>query len=659
MDCIIISEDDEWAQQLEAKLSQANIQAARNTSKSSLTTEDTLYLVDAANRQPDIADCSKRIVLFTDQPNEQSVVQLPRTNAPQWLLNHLGIGSKGLPTNCGSTSSEGQIIVDNNGVILSINENMSSCLSGAAEQWENTYLDEIFPELTDKTNHPVRRQLNKLCHQGQPCSGHLFAAKNSLGRNRYLEVNVSKLIGNRFLLSCRDVTQRTSSHNAMRHKARFDALTGLANRQLLMDRLRMALARSKRFQRQLAVMYVDLDHFKPINDTWGHAAGDAILREAGARMKDTVREIDTVARLGGDEFIVVIEDLQDHRDAGTIAENILNALSNIFSWQQHEFNIGCSIGITISDSDNEDANSLIEKADLALYRAKSKGRQRFEFCTSELTAQARYKMVLQEGLQQALQENQLELHFQPIASTDSNTIEGAEVLLRWQHPKVGTVPPKDFMPLLEQTGLIIPVGEWLIEKACKQWVQWKEIGLIHKNARMSINISNCQFSSQQLISHIQRITSNLDMPKNTLALEISEELLSSDQNGIEDSFKRLETSGINIFVDDFGLGNTSINSLSKFNLTAIKLEKPLIESLSNTQGENSLMAFSALAHSLNISMIAEGIDDKSQLKILSESGVDSYQGYSFCVPMNASNFEGFISKYNNVKKTIGQNPSYI
>ena len=251
----------------------------------------------------------------------------------------------------------------------------------------------------------------------------------------------------------------------MRHKARFDALTGLANRQLLMDRLRMALARSKRFQRQLAVMYVDLDHFKPINDTWGHAAGDAILREASLRMKDAVREIDTVARLGGDEFVIVIEDLKDHRDAGVIAKHVLTALSQVFCWQQHEFYIGCSIGIAISSDDKEDANKLIEKADLALYRAKNNGRQRFEFCTPELTAQARYKLVLQEGLQQALAENQLQLYFQPIASTRDNRIEGAEVLLRWLHPKVGMVPPKDFIPLLEQTGLIIPVGEWLIEKA--------------------------------------------------------------------------------------------------------------------------------------------------------------------------------------------------
>jgi len=646
MDCIIISEDDTWAQQLEAKLSHANIQVARHSNKSYPTTEATLYLVDAANRQPDIADCGKRILLFTDQPNAQNVLQLPRTNAPQWLLNHLGMGSKGLPETYAGSSTEGQIIVNDSGKILNINESMAICLSGLADDWHNTALTNIFPELTSKTNYPIRRQLTKLCHQGQPCRGQLFSAKNKNGHNRYFEISVNQLVGARFLLHCRDVTQRTSSHNAMRQKARFDALTGLPNRQLLMDRLRMALARSKRFQRQLAVMYVDLDHFKPINDTWGHAAGDAILREASIRMKEAVREIDTVARLGGDEFIIVIEDLKDHRDAGIIADNILSTLAKHFSWRQHEFHIGCSIGITLSDDSKEDANRLIEKADLALYRAKSKGRQRFEFCTPDLTAQARYKMVLQEELHKALQENQLELHFQPIVSTDNQIIEGAEVLLRWQHPKVGMVSPKDFVPLLEQTGLIIPVGEWIIEKACQQWVQWKTTGLIQTSARMSINISNCQFASPQLISYIQRITSRLNMPINTLALEINEELLNSDRNGIAESFKQLTNSGINIIIDDFGLGTTSINSLSKFNLTAIKLEKPLIQSLSDTEGDNSLMAFSALAHSLNISMIAEGIDDQNQLESLIESGVDSYQGYSFCVPMNALNFENFISNHN-------------
>jgi diguanylate cyclase (GGDEF)-like protein len=652
MDCIIISEDDEWAQQLEAKLSQANIQVARHSSKSYPTTEGTLYLVDAIGRQPDIADCGKRILLFTDQPNEQNILQLPRTHASRWLLNHLGIGYQGLPLTLGASCTEGQIIVNDQGCILSINDAMAACLSGLVEQWQNTPLAQIFPELTEKANYPIRRQLNKLCQQDQPCSGQLLAAKNSLGRNRHLEVCVSKLVGGRFLLNCRDVTQRTSSHNAMRHKARFDALTGLANRQLLMDRLRMALARSKRFQRKLAVMYIDLDHFKPINDTWGHAAGDAILREASLRMKDAVREIDTVARLGGDEFVIVIEDLKDHRDAGVIAKHILNALAKVFCWQQHEFYIGCSIGISISSNDKEDANSLIGKADLALYRAKNKGRQRFEFCTPELTAQARYKLVLQDGLQQALQEDQLQLYFQPIASTENNQIEGAEVLLRWLHPKVGMVPPKDFIPLLEQTGLIIPVGEWLIEKACQQWVHWKTIGLLNEQARMSINMSNCQFSSQQLISCIQRITSKLDMPANTLALEINEELLLSDPSRLQASFTQLNYSGVDIIIDDFGLGNTSIHSLSKFKLTAIKLEKPLIESLSNANGKNSLSAFSALAHSLNIAMIAEGVDDSNQLEALSKSGVDSYQGYSLCAPMDATDFEQFIKNQNEVENKL-------
>ena len=652
MDCIIISEDDEWAQQLEAKLSQVSIQVARHSNKSYSTTEDTLYLVDAIGRQPDIGDCGKRILLFTDEPNEHSVLQLPRTHASRWLLNHLGIGYQGLPPTLGASSSEGQIIVNAQGCILNISETMAICLAGLSDHWQNQPIDQIFPELTDKANYSVRRQLNKLCQQAQPCRGELLAAKNSLGRSRHLEVCTQKLIGDRFLLNCRDVTQRTCSHNAMRHKARFDALTGLANRQLLMDRLRMALARSKRFQRQLAVMYVDLDHFKPINDTWGHAAGDAILREASLRMKDAVREIDTVARLGGDEFVIVIEDLQDHRDAGVIAEHVLNALAKVFCWQQHEFHIGCSIGISISSNDKEDANSLIEKADLALYRAKNNGRHRFEFCTPELTAQARYKLVLQDGLQQALQENQLQLYFQPIASTENNRIEGAEVLLRWLHPKVGMVPPKDFIPLLEQTGLIIPVGEWVIEKACQQWAQWKANGLLDEQARMSINISNCQFATQQLISCIQRITSKLNMSANTLALEVNEELLGNNQARLQTNFEQLNRSGINIIIDDFGLGNTSIHSLSKFNITAIKLEKPLIASLVNAEGENSLSAFSALAHSLNINMIAEGIDDQNQLESLARSGVDSYQGYSLCVPMDALDFEQFISKKNKTKNNL-------
>jgi len=652
MDCIIISEDDTWAHKLEASLSQVNVNSCRHSSKSYPTTEDTLYLVDGIGRQPDIADCGKRILLFTDDPCEQTVLQLPRTNAERWLLNHLGLGNQGLPLAWGASATEGQIIVNDKGYILSINESMAQCLSSIIENWPDKELHHIFPDLVDKSHHSIKRQLIKLCEKGQPCCGQLLAAKNSNGRTRYLEVCASKLVGGRFLLNCRDVTQRTSSHNAMRQKARFDALTGLANRQLLMDRLRMALARSKRFQRQLAIMYIDLDHFKPINDTWGHAAGDAILREASQRMQNTVREIDTVARLGGDEFVIVIEDLKDLRDAGIIAKHLLTALGEVFHWQSHEFHIGCSIGISISEGDSDDANKLIENADLALYRAKHMGRQRFEFCTPELTAQARYKLVLQEGLQQALSDNQLQLYYQPIASTSSGKIQGAEVLLRWIHPKVGMVPPKDFIPLLEQTGLIIPVGEWIIEQACQQWSHWKQQGLLEKAALLTLNISACQFSSQQLIDCIENIVSKFEIPAKTLALEVSEELLNTNPKRLGESFSQLNKMGVDIIVDDFGLGSTSLHSLSKYTLSAIKLEKPLLASLSKNKGPNSLQAFSYLAHSLNVNMIAEGIDDPKQLETLADAAIDSYQGYSLSPALSGYEFEKFMLEQNKSEKKM-------
>jgi diguanylate cyclase (GGDEF)-like protein len=652
MDCIIISEDDTWAHKLEASLSQVNVNSCRHSSKSYPTTEDILYLVDGIGRQPGITDGGQRILLFTDDPCEQSVLQLPRTNAERWLLNHLGLGNQGLPLAWGASATEGQIIINDHGQIISINETMALCLSSMVENWLGKELHHIFPELVDNAHFSIKRQMNKMCEESQPCCGQLLAAKNSSGRTRYIEVCASKLVGGRFLLNCRDVTQRTSNHNAMRQKARFDALTGLANRQLLMDRLRIALARSKRFQRQLAIMYIDLDHFKPVNDTWGHAAGDAILREASQRMQNTVREIDTVARIGGDEFVIVIEDLKDLRDAGIIAKHLLTALSEVFHWQSHEFHLGCSIGISISEDENDDANKLIEKADLALYRAKHMGRQRFEFCTPELTAQARYKLVLQEGLQQALSDNQLQLYYQPIASTSSGEIQGAEALLRWIHPKVGMVPPKDFIPLLEQTGLIIPVGEWIIEQACQQWNQWKQQGLLEENALLTLNISACQFSSQQLIICIKNTVSKFNMPAKTLALEVSEELLNTNPKRLSDSFSQLNKIGVGIIVDDFGLGSTSLHSLSKYSLSAIKLEKPLLASLSKDKGPNSLQAFSYLAHSLNVNMIAEGIDDQKQLETLANAAIDSYQGYSLSPALCGDEFEEFMIEQNKLEKNL-------
>ena len=261
-------------------------------------------------------------------------------------------------------------------------------------------------------------------------------------------------------------------------------------------------------------------------------------------------------------------------------------------------------------------------------------------------------MVLQEGLQQALSDNQLQLYYQPIASTTSGKIQGAEVLLRWIHPKVGMVPPKDFIPLLEQTGLIIPVGEWIIEQACQQWTSWKQSDLLAADALMTINISTCQFSSQQLLTCIRQNIKSLNIPPNTLAFEVSEELLSNNHQRLSDTFAQLNQIGVDIIIDDFGLGSTSVHSLSRYKLSAIKLEKPLLESLSKEKDSNSLKAFSALAHSLNINIIAEGIDSQNQLETFATAGLDSYQGYSLSPALTADDFKHFIlAKNENTKET--------
>ena len=643
MDCVIISEDENWAQQLEAKLNGANVLNCRHPNTSQSITENTLFLIDSADRSPDIADYGKRIILFTDDPNPHEVMQLPRSNGAQWLLNHLGLNNNGLPVALSSQTTEGQLLVDMRGKVLAANEALTECLAGNETDWLDCDISSIFPELTDKPTYPIRRHLQRLCVQNQPCCGQVLEAQNINGRQRYLEVCARQMPGERFLLTCRDVTQRTSSHKAMRQKARYDALTGLANRQLLMDRLRMALARSKRFERQLAVMYIDLDHFKQINDTWGHAAGDAVLREASQRMKDTVREIDTVARLGGDEFVILIEDLKDHRDAAGIAEHLLEKLQQTFHWQNHEFNIGGSIGIAIS-SDQEDANQLLEKADLALYRAKNQGRNTFEFCTSELSAQARYKLVLQEGLKHALADDQLQLYFQPIASAKDGKVTGAEVQLRWLHPKVGMVSPKDFIPLLEQTGLIIPIGSWIIRQACQQWQGWQQQQLLDDKAVMTLNISNCQFHSQQLLDVLQDCIEQYQIAPSTLALEVSETLLLSDNQDLKHAFQKIRTLGVAIIMDDFGMGSTSFHSLAAFNLTGIKIERPLLDTLTSLDKQRSLKAFIGFAHSLNLEVIAEGIDQPELASLCQKTNMDAYQGYIYAAPMAGREFEAFLQE---------------
>ncbi|MCF5710012.1 EAL domain-containing protein [Pseudomonas syringae] len=443
-----------------------------------------------------------------------------------------------------------------------------------------------------------------------------------------------------------DISERKASEERIHRLAYYDALTHLPNRTLFQDRLHSALQQAERQQAWVVLMFLDLDRFKPINDSLGHAAGDRMLQEMATRLLACVTDDDTVARMGGDEFTLLLQpgptrESALHR-AVHVAEKILTSLVTPFVLEGREFFVTASIGIALSPQDGHELSQLMKNADTAMYHAKERGKNNFQFYQADMNASALERLELESDLRHALEQREFTLYYQPQFSGDGKRLTGAEALLRWRHPRRGLVPPNDFIPVLEELGLVVEVGDWVLTEACSQLKQWHQAKV--RVPKVSVNISARQFSDGQLGKRIASILDNTGLSPACLELELTESILMREVNEAMQILDGLKNLGLSIAVDDFGTGYSSLNYLKQFPIDVLKIDRTFVDGLpSGEQDAQIARAIIAMAHSLNLAVIAEGVETQEQLDFLREHGCDEVQGYLFGRPMPASQFEAQFS----------------
>jgi diguanylate cyclase (GGDEF)-like protein len=427
--------------------------------------------------------------------------------------------------------------------------------------------------------------------------------------------------------------------------AHYDSLTGLANRDFFHTTLSKSLLRAKRNNQALGLMFLDLDHFKEINDTLGHAAGDYLLISVTKRLQSCVRETDTIARLGGDEFTIILDSIQQSENAGMVAGKILLALAEPFLISNHQVNISSSIGIALYPKDATNLEEMIKYADTAMYKAKEKGRNNYQYFTEDLNAEVAKTMALKNDLRKAIKQNQLFLHYQPKVNTNNKAIVGAEALLRWQHPTRGLIPPVEFIPIAEQSGLIDDIGAWVIKEAISQNHKWREKQL--KPIFMAINLSAKQFEKRDFVNLIERELLDINMEASSLELEITESLLMKEEQLAQDILRELNDKGHKISIDDFGTGYSSLTYLKRFTVNSLKIDRSVIKDITSNQDDAEIVkAIIAMAHALRLIVIAEGVEEQKQLAFLQLHNCDEIQGYLFSKPVSAEEFENLLRQEN-------------
>ncbi len=444
-----------------------------------------------------------------------------------------------------------------------------------------------------------------------------------------------------------DITERKHAEEKMHYLAMYDALTGLPNRQLFHEQLELVVARARRNGERVAAMFIDLDRFKRINDTLGHATGDMLLREVSVRLNNCVRTNDRVgrdgkldasegqvARLAGDEFTVTLDTLREPQDAARVARRILAELSRPFMLSGQEVVVTASIGIAVYPADGEEAEILLKNADVAMYQAKSLGRNTYQFFAGEMNSAAVEKLRLENDLRRAMERGQLSLHYQIKIDARDGGIVGVEALMRWRHPELGMVPPVTFIPIAEDIGLIISFGEWVLEEACRQSKAWRDAGL--PRVTMAVNFASPSFRQPDLVEQVALALRRHGVPSAELCIEATESILMRDADATMTTLKQLRELGVKLSIDDFGTGYSSLSYLRRFPIDQLKIDRSFVNELAvNSDDAAIINAIASLARSLNLDVVAEGVETVEQARLLAEQGCHIMQGYFFSKPVPA------------------------
>ena len=428
------------------------------------------------------------------------------------------------------------------------------------------------------------------------------------------------------------------------HQALHDALTGLPNRVLFLDRVEHALDRNRRRDSSVAVLFIDLDNFKGVNDTFGHAAGDDLLRGTAMRLKPLLRTSDTCARLGGDEFAIVLEDVDSVDTARLVAERVLGALRTTFSVDSREVFVGASVGIAVAHV-TETAAEVVRNADLAMYMAKSSGKHRAVVFETSMHAAVVRRVELEQDLRMAVERGELLLNFQPIVALDSGMIAGLEALVRWQHPRLGLVPPLDFIAIAEQSDLILSIGRWVLREACQACVRWERSPQSVTGLSVTVNVSGREVREPRYLEHVREALAFSGLPAHRLVLEVTENVLIGNDSATIQSLRALKELGVLLAIDDFGTGYSSLSYLQQFPVDIIKIDKSFIDRLGAPGGESPLSrAVVTLGNALSIRTVAEGIETSDQLTRLRELGCPYGQGYLFAKPLPANGVTPWLNR---------------
>lgn len=464
--------------------------------------------------------------------------------------------------------------------------------------------------------------------------------------SRGLAVRNEQNVAIRLAGSLTDITEHKAAENKLQHDAHHDALTGLPNRAMLMERLSRSLERTKHNNNYLfAILFIDLDRFKIINDSLGHLAGDKLLHCITKRLIEVTRPEDMVARLGGDEFVVLLESLKEKNQVASIAARVLKHISAPIDLGGDEVYTTASIGVAFASPVYERAETLLRDADIAMYRAKTAGKARFEIFDPEMHTRAVSLLHLENDLRRAIQRNELLLHYQPIVSLENGEMIGFEALARWHHPQRGTIPPNEFIPVAEDTGLIIPIGEWVLREACRQMRAWEMMYEAMPPLMISVNLSGRQLEQPDLVEMIEAVLAETEMNPNYLRLEITESIIMQNAEKTIEKIERIRALGIRISIDDFGTGYSSLSYLHRFPIDTLKVDRSFINSINDdTENSEIVRSIIMLAHNLGIEVIAEGVETREQLNYLQEMKCGYGQGYYYSRPVNSHRAADLIKK---------------
>jgi diguanylate cyclase (GGDEF)-like protein/PAS domain S-box-containing protein len=448
----------------------------------------------------------------------------------------------------------------------------------------------------------------------------------------------------RFIVLARDVTERKATEQHILNLAHYDALTGLPNRALLADRMKVAIKRAARVLGRIAVLFVDLDRFKPINDSLGHEVGDRLLQVVAKRMQATIRSVDTVSRVGGDEFVVLLGEIDTAEDAARVAEKLIFTLSEPYHIEEHELSLTASVGICIYPDNGAEPGILIRNADASMYTAKQSGRNRYQFYSEDMTARALERLSLERDLREAVERGEMFVVYQPQIELETGQVIGAEVLLRWRHPTQGMIPPQRFIPVAEDSGMILGIGEWALYQACQQAGLWRDRGVL--DLRISVNVSAVQFRQTDFIDVVKRTLDQSGLPPDQLELELTESVVMQGVGPALEKLRKLAALGVKVAIDDFGTGYSSLSYLRQLTVDRLKIDQSFVHDLpGNTDAEAVATAIVAMGTSLGFRIIAEGVETKAQAEFLQGILCKEGQGYLYAWPMVASEFEHWAAAW--------------